>query len=84
MDIQGIGWVNGDWIHLAEYRDKSICHKLVGSINAWNFLTSWETAFGFLRSTLLYGAPIMQLLTVQFSAVSYYFHLLNPTYFIFC
>jgi hypothetical protein len=35
MDIQGIGWVDGDWIHLAE-----ICHKLVGSINAGNFLAS--------------------------------------------
>jgi hypothetical protein len=21
-------WVDGDWIHLAEYRDKLICHKL--------------------------------------------------------
>jgi len=40
MDIQGIGWVDGDWIHLTEYRGTSICRKLVGSINAWNFLTS--------------------------------------------
>ena len=41
MDIQEIAWVDGDWIHLAEYRDKSICRKLVGSINnSWNFLTS--------------------------------------------
>ena len=83
MDIQEIAWVDGDWIHLAEYRDKSMCHKVVGSINAWNFLISWETA-GFMRSTLLHGAPIMHLLTMQFYPVSYYFHLLNPMYFIFC
>ena len=57
MDLQEVGGGRGDWMELAQDRDRwrALGEGLSGSINAGNFLTSCSLLVSFSRRTLLHG-----------------------------